>query len=114
MIESDDKNESVVIEPGDQFDVPYGNGKRCTVVALSVSGQRKLAGLLREMIVAEKDQDPVKCIDLFDQAEEALRLAIPGVDQEFLDGIDAQFAIEIAKACLSKQAIGDDDRKKSE
>ena len=103
-----------LIAPGEPFEVSYASDKRATVICLSLSSQRKLASLVKSMIAAEQSGDPMQCADLFDMAESAIRIAIPDVTDEFLDTIDAQMAIEISTACLGKQSVSDDDKKKSE
>lgn len=103
-----------LLVPGDTFTVAYGNDQQTDVVCLSLLKQRRLADLVKKMIAAEQSGDSMQCMELFENAEEAIRLVKPGVSDDFLDSIDAQAAIEISGACLGKQAIGDSDRKKSE
>ena len=98
------------IEPGQEFVVGYGAGKQATVVALGLRKQRLLAAVVRKLM--DLEGDPQKSIQLFDHAEEAIRMAMPGVTDEFLDEIDAESAIEIAGACLGKQRLSEDERKK--
>lgn len=103
-----------VIEPGDEFEVRYGNGKRATVVALSGKNERKLAALIKQMVAAEQSGDPMQALDLFDIADEAAKLAMPSATDEFLESLDASAKTTIASNCLGKQSLGAEDKKKSE
>jgi hypothetical protein len=98
------------IEPGQEFEVAYGDGRSVTVVALGLRKQRELAAIVRKLM--ELEGDPKKSIQLFDHAEDAIRMAIPNVTDEYLDTIDAESAIEIAGACLGKQSLSEDEQKK--
>lgn len=109
-----EENKPALLAPGDPFTVEYGGGKRVTVVALSLSKQRKLAALVKSMILAEGSGDALKAIASFDAADEAVRMAIPDVSDEFMETIDASDAVTIASACLGKQSVEDEDKKKSE
>lgn len=100
--------------PGDQFDVAYGDDKTTAVTCLSLFQQRKLADLVKELIEAEQSGDGLLCMGTFEKAEAAIRIAKPGVSDEFMETIDAEMAIQIATACLGKQAVEDTDKKKSE
>ena len=105
-----EKSTPARIIPGDKFDVVYGDCRTATVVALGLGDQRKLATVVRKLIALEEDQ--TQAIDIFDYAEEALRLAMPKVTEEFLNEIDAEMAIEIATKTLGKQAVSEDEQKK--
>lgn len=98
-----------VIMPGELFPVEYGNGETVEVLALSIRGQRKLAGMLKDMAECEESGDALK---LFDVCEEALTFAVGDPSEEFMESVDAQLAMSIIRNCLNKQGVSEDDAKK--
>lgn len=96
------------IEPGEKFLVGYGNGKSVEVQAL---GMRQKRAVLKLIITLQAGGDPDT---VFSAAEEALRVFIPGMKDEFLDSINEAMAMDILKAAIAEQSLSEDDRKKSE
>ena len=101
------------IEPGEKFKVGYGKGHEIEVVALAGRKQRTLADKVRELVAAESEQ---RGLELFQLAEEALALCVGDerATELFDTVLDAELAIEIATATLGKQALSEDEEKKSE
>jgi len=114
MTKSKDTESNVFIEPGEEFQVRYGNDKRATVICLSGSAKRKLSGVLAEILKAEKSGDPIRVLEAADSVYDALKMVMPNATEEFLESIDEQFASQIVFNTYGKQSVSDDDKKKSE
>lgn len=104
----------VFIEPGEEFDVIYGNGKRATVICLAGSKKRELGKMLTRITKAEASGNPVEALEAVDTVFEALQMVMPNATEDFLETIDEEFASQIVFRAFGKQAVGDSDRKKSE
>lgn len=108
-----DTESTVLIEPGDVFEVSYGNGKHCSVIALSGTQQREIARKFNDITRDESSGDPERMLGSFEAIFELLKDVVSDYSEEILDDIDRQMASQIVAGCLFKTAIGDDDRKKS-
>ena len=104
----------VFIEPGEEFQVRYGNDKRATVVCLAGSAKRKLSGILSAILKAEKSGDPIKILEAVDLVYTAVEMVMPNATKDFMESIDEQFASQIAFNAYGKQSVGESDKKKSE
>ena len=111
--ETKDIPDPVNIEPGESFEVGYGNGKSATVVSLSLRKQKEVSKLVKQLIEIESKGDALEATDSFDLAEQALRVCMPDLTDEFLDTIDAFNAIEIASNTLGKQRLSNEQKKTS-
>lgn len=100
------------IEPGESFKVSYGNGHTIAVVALNMRQKRKLIELV-ERVSTLSETSESKSV-LFDIAEEALGICVPGIQDEVIDTLDESMAMEIITATLGGQVLSEDDKKKSE
>lgn len=100
------------IEPGDKFVIKYGKGHQLEVKALSLRQSRMLSAKTSEMVKAEEQE---RGLEIFDLCEQALIIAIGEESAEaIIDTVDAEMAMEIATAVMTKQALSEEDRKKSE
>lgn len=100
------------IEPGEPFEIEYGNGHRLTVKALGLRQKRLLTAKTREIVAASEAN---RGLEVFDMIDEVLRIAVGDEQAEKLvDLVDEEMAMEIATAVLSKQSLSEDDKKKSE
>lgn len=104
----------ISVEPGQPFRVGYGNGKSVEVVALSLRGQRKVSKAYSAILSAETSKSPSAFDEAFGLVEDALRLSLPNVSDEFLETINSSMACEIVSKHLMGQALTPDDKKKSE
>lgn len=112
---SEDQEETkAFIEPGEEFQVAYGNGKRATVVCLAGSKKRELGKILAKIVKAKESNNMVEAIQAIDYVFDALEMVMPNASEEFLESIDEEFASQIVFQAFGKQAVGDSDRKKSE
>lgn len=101
-----------MIEPGDKFQVSYGNGHTIEVVALSMRQKRKVMELVDRVSKLETSGESRAV--LFEIAEDALKLCVPGITDETLDRFDETMAMQIVGATLGKQAVDNEEQKKSE
>lgn len=92
------------IEPGQEFEVEYGNGKRTTVVALSL---RKKAELGRLMKTIQSSRDASN----FEHIIQLVSGVKPDATEEFFDTIDETMAMEIVSATMT---LTEAEQKKSE
>ena len=100
------------IEPGEVFTVKYGNEHEVEVVSLSMRQKRRMVELIEQVSsLSETGESRVK---LFDIAEQALQICVPGLSDEFLDTINEDMAMEIITGTMAGQMITADDKKKSE
>jgi hypothetical protein len=95
------------IEPGEKFEIEYGNGHKLEVVALSFRQRHALAKVVDKVIAAKGSEQ-------FEAIEEALRICVPACSEAFLDTIDDAMAGEIVEKVRQNAAISEDERKKSE
>lgn len=94
------------IEPGDKFTVGYGNGHTIEVVALSMRQRREVVKGV-ETVAGDS-----KAVDAFDAIENALKQCCPDINDELIDTLDEEMAMQIIQATMQKAALSEDDRKK--
>ena len=100
------------IEPGEEFEIEYGNGHRLKVVGLSFRQERELA----------KAEDAAKKVstneEAFDICEHALRLSLTNHDDKqfsvLLDKLNLNLIQEILLKINTAAEVSTDDEKKSE
>ena len=95
------------IEPGEPFDVEYGNGKKLKAVGLAFRQQRKVLQLL-------VDGDEGTQVQKFDAAENALKICFPGITDEQIDSLNYNMACEAIGKAIASTRLSEDEQKKSE
>lgn len=100
------------IEPGERFEVSYGNGHQIEVVALSGRQKRRIVSLMAE--VKQLDKTPESAARVYDIAEEAFLICVPDATDELLDKLNERQQFEIVSATIAEQMLSEDDKKKSE
>lgn len=102
-----------LIEPGQPFEIEYGNERKLEVVALAGRKQGQLQKLLGRIGSAEADGNAENILDM---AEEALAICV-GTEKAaelFNTIIDLELAMQICQKTMLKQVLSEDERKKSE
>ncbi len=98
------------LEPGDPFQIEYGNGHRLTVHALNGRAKRKITQLLGEIGSLEESEEGA--IGLYDLAEECLRNAVPDQADSLIEKTDESQQLEIAGKVVANARLSADERKK--
>lgn len=100
------------LEPGDKFTVGYGNGHTIQVVALSGRQKRNVIAMLEE--IKSLQAESASKLRLFEIAEDAVRVCVPGLTEEQIDKMDETQQLEIVGKTIAKAALSEDEIKKSE
>lgn len=114
MTDTAPQTEPTPIDPGETFLVEYGSGKLVEVKALNMRDQKTVSRHVRKLMEAEKAQDPLATMDLFEVAEQLIELCVVSPTDEFCDSISAQNALEISVNTLSYSRVSEEQAKKSE
>jgi hypothetical protein len=93
------------IEPGDEFQIGFGNGHTLFVPALDLRTKNKIAKLMSEAVGSS---------EAFEKLEQAIVLCCPTITEESWAKIDERNAGEIIGKTLANAALSEDERKKSE
>jgi hypothetical protein len=102
------------IEPGEEFEIEYGNGHRIKVIALA---GRKQGQLLKLGVEIQEAQQAGRVDECVDKTVEALGMCIGDIDKAntmFDTVLDFDLAGQIIEAATNKQAVDDADKKKLE
>lgn len=98
------------LEPGDEFEIEYGNGHRLTVRALNGRAKRKIAALLGKAQKFDPETDSAETV--YEVAEEAMRLAVPDCSENFIESTDESQQFDIVGKVLANQYVSDETKKK--
>ena len=100
------------VEPGETFEVEYGNGRKIQAVGLSFRQERELASLEDKARAAEKSEE------VFALFETGLRKCLPHYsDDQFeklLETLNLDLLQELIRGINRGQKLTEEDEKKSE
>lgn len=97
------------LEPGEPFEVRYGNAKRLTVQALSFRSKRRVVQLLGKIRDSSATPD-----EKFDAMEAAFGLCCPDAEESTLDNLTEVDVVEVISKTISGASVSEGERKKSE
>jgi hypothetical protein len=101
------------IEPGEEFVIEYGKSHRITVVALNGRQRLRCLKLMANLQgVGKEGFDAVA--SAMEELESCTRLCSPSITEEQLLKLDDELMGQIIVGTLAKNAISEDDEKKSE
>jgi hypothetical protein len=95
----------IQLEPGDRFDIVYGEKHKLSVVSLDVRTKAKLVKMMNEA-KASSEAFAILC--------DAVELCAPGLTDEQWRTINESHAGEIIGKTLSNAMLSEDERKKFE
>lgn len=97
----------IFLEPGQEFQVEYSDGKSLTAVSLSLRGQQKVMQLL-------VDGDAGDQLKKLQAAESGLKLCFPTITEEQLESLNYNMALDVIGKALAATRLSVDDQKKLE
>lgn len=101
------------LEPGEPYEIEYGNGHSLSVVALSARQKKKLVSILQA--VQSLDTKQIDSLStLYDLAEEGLKICSPGITDEQIEKMDEQQQMEVIGKTLAGALPTAGEQKKSE
>lgn len=92
------------IEPGQEFEIEFGNQRRTSVVAMGLRRKAEFAKQIRKVRECRDESNFENIIGLVKQCK-------PDATEEFFDSIDETMAMEIVNATLT---LTEAEQKKSE
>lgn len=92
------------LEPGQTFEIEYGDGKRTSVIAQSLRKKSQIASHLKAITTTND-------LDNFSRIVELVLICKPDADEAFLDSIDESMAMQIVQATIT---LTEAEQKKSE
>ena len=101
------------IEPGESFEIEYGNNHRLTVVALN--GRQRLTCLKTVGLLQDAHTKGIEtAVAMLEQLEGCLKLCSPTITDAQIEKLDDELMVQIIFQTLAKQAITGEEAKKYE
>ena len=97
------------LEPGETFEIEYGNGHTIQVVALSLRQKRRITQLLLQVQNLEVTVESID--ELYSNCEDMVRMCCPDITDEELDKLDERLSMEIASNTLAGAALTAEEKK---
>ena len=101
------------IEPGQLFEIEFGNGHKLEVAALAGRKQGQLQKMLGKIAMCEANGNAESLLEM---VEEALAICVGAekAAEMFDTSVDCELAMQICQKTMLKQVLSEDERKKSE
>ena len=99
------------IEPGQTFEIAYGEGKALFVWSLSLLDQVRLSHLVQQINELE-EKGGIESLAGFELIEDAVKMCL--VDDSMVEKVNGYQALGIAMKTLNLQRLTPDEKKTSE
>lgn len=94
-------------EPGEVFEIEFGNDRVCEVRAMGLRTKAKAVGLFEKL---RSNPEPREA---YEALEDVLHLIVVDCDDDFVDTVDERLASEIIAKALEASLPDEDTKKKS-